>query len=208
MSKVVLYRSDVALKAGDQQSRTSHCGMGQSVAKIMEYLAGSDKVLDVACDAGRRACDLAQFVKHVVGIDDVEEKIRMASNRAEQSDLFNVQFRVADIFEESLRDHKFNAILAFNALSFDREPAEIMERLNSLLNVNGKLLLSHKCLADGRSLLRNVRFIFSRLGFVEPCPQVSVAELENWVSCASFHIKEESFINPLTGDYFIFATKQ
>lgn len=209
MSKAYFYRNEGSLKAHSNLSwEDSGLSWSPFSEKAAKFLSLQDSVLDIRCGSGKRACEIAGYVKQITGIDKTSEIVGLANWRAEQSSLSNAQFQVADIFDDGIGAMKFDAIIAFNALDLTQNPADVMWRLNQLLASDGKLLLSYSCLGEGRSFLRNLRTLLSRCGLISPCRHLSVAELENLVTGASFFIEEGLFSHQGAAEYLILATKQ
>lgn len=187
---------------------TAGAGLSHSYELLIKHLSSEDVVLDIACGSGKRTCEIARYVKQVTGIGKSKKKVKLATWRAEQSQLSKLQFHVADVFDESITGRKFSAIVALNAFDSGDDPAVIIPQLNRLLARGGKLLLQYPCLGEGFSLTRNIRALLSRIRWVSPCSSLSVAELENMVTGANFRIEEGFFTNIVTPNYFILASKQ
>ena len=209
MSKAFSYRNEASLKTHSKHNLDdTGLSWGPLAAKAATYLSSQDSVLYIKCGTGKPACDIARYVKQIIGIDKASETVGLANWRAEQARLSNAHFQVADIFDEKVSGLKFDAIVAFDALDLTDNPTEVMSKLNQLLSCDGKLLLSYSCLGEGQSFFRNVRTLLARWGLATPCRHLSVAELENLVTGASFFIEEGGFSHQVTSEYFIVATKQ
>lgn len=209
MSKAFYHRKKVSFEVTSKGCQDiDEAGLSHSYDLLIQYLSSEDVVLDIACGSGKRTCEIARYVKQVTGISKSKKKVRLATWRAEQSQLSTLQFHVADVFDESISRHKFSAIVALNAFDSGDDPAVIIPQLNRLLASGGKLLLQHPCLGEGRGLVENIRALLCGIQWVSPCSSLSVAELENMVTGANFHIEEGFFTNTVTPDYFILASKQ
>src|SRR6056297_1522851 len=81
-----------------------------------KHLEGTDIVLDYGCGTGTASCELADQVKEIHAIDISSKMIAAAKEKADASNVENVSFVQADIFDDKHKEESFDAILAFNML--------------------------------------------------------------------------------------------
>ena len=70
-----------------------------------------DTVLDVACGPGIVACDLANFVSHVTGIDITPAMIEQAIQIQKEKKLDNLTWKIGDILTLPFDDSSFSLLI-------------------------------------------------------------------------------------------------
>jgi SAM-dependent methyltransferase len=101
------------------------------------------RCLDVGCGAGEVTFDLASLVGitgSVVGVDLDATKVELARGDAEQAEVGNVEFRVADL-SEGLGDAAYDVVYARFLLTHLRDPAAAVELMRVALAPGGRLVV-------------------------------------------------------------------
>jgi SAM-dependent methyltransferase len=101
------------------------------------------RCLDVGCGAGEVTFDLASLVGItgvVVGVDVDATKIELARGDAEQAEIGNVEFRVADI-TGGLGEAEYDVVYARFLLTHLRDPAAGVELMSAALRPGGRIIV-------------------------------------------------------------------
>ncbi|MDN3613324.1 class I SAM-dependent methyltransferase [Vibrio gallaecicus] len=111
-----------------------------------KYLDASNIVLDYGCGTGTKSCELASHVKEIHAIDISKAMVESARNKAANSNIENVHFTQATIFDSRYENESFDVIFAFNMLHTVDKPHHVVQRIHELLKPNGLLISSTPCL--------------------------------------------------------------
>jgi len=65
-----------------------------------KYLKKADIALDYACGTGITTIELSNEVQKIIAFDVSEGIIQVAKMKSEKNDIFNTEFKVADIHEK------------------------------------------------------------------------------------------------------------
>jgi 2-polyprenyl-3-methyl-5-hydroxy-6-metoxy-1,4-benzoquinol methylase len=167
-----------------------HCRILQNTRK---YLKGGDTVLDYGCATGKVACELADHVQEVHGLDFSARMIAAARKKAAELKIENVDFRQATIFDPVYPAESFDVVVALGILHLLKDPQKAIERIHALLKPGGLFVSSTACMADGHSVLDQInRFLslLSRTGLFPHLRFCKIPELEGSIAQASFQILE------------------
>lgn len=99
--------------------------------------------LDVGCGAGEVTFDLASIVGltgHVTGVDLDATKVALARADAEQTEVTNVGFMVADV-TEGLGQAEYDVVYARFVLTHLRDPAAAVALMRDALRPGGRLVV-------------------------------------------------------------------
>jgi len=140
---------DKASKNYDKTEERFEYIHSKSRASAKKYLADNNIVLDYGCGTGTTSCELANQVKEIHAIDISSNMIEIAKKKAEANNIRNVDFLVADIFNERYKKDSFDRILAFNMLHTIPNPQNVIQRINELLKPDGLLIAVTPCLGVG-----------------------------------------------------------
>ncbi len=177
-----------------------------------KHLKGSDVVLDYGCGTGTTSCELAGQVKEIHAIDISSKMIEAAKEKADASNVENVSFVQADIFDERYKEESFDAILAFNMLHTVPNPQNAMKRIYELLKPEGVFLSVTPCLRDKMSFLVNIQIqlvrILCKIGIIPiPIRRLKSSELDDLIANGNFQAIETEEIYKGASSYFIAAEK-
>jgi SAM-dependent methyltransferase len=101
------------------------------------------RCLDVGCGGGDVTFDLASLVGitgHVVGVDLDATKVELARGDAEQAEVANVEFRVADL-TQGLGEAEYDVVYARFLLTHLRDPAAGIALMQAALRPGGRIIL-------------------------------------------------------------------
>ena len=177
-----------------------------------KHLKGSDVVLDYGCGTGAAACELASHVKEIQAIDISSKMIEAAKEKADASNIENVSFVQADIFDKRLKEESFDAILAFNMLHTIPNPGDAVKRVHELLKPAGLFISVTPCLRGKMSFLVNLQIqlvrILCSVGIIPiPIRRLKSSDLDELVKNGNFHAIETEEIFKGATSYFVAAKK-
>ena len=151
--------------------------------RLALQLAGSRRVLDVACGAGYGTALLAGAAEHAVGVDVDEAAVAYASSRYRQP-----QFIAGDIAALPFEAGTFDLVVSFETIEHVEAPERALEELRRVLADDGLLIVStpnkHQYLVANEFHERE----FTHEQFVAllktAFPAVEVLLQHNWVASA------------------------
>ncbi|MCX6033084.1 MAG: class I SAM-dependent methyltransferase [Chloroflexi bacterium] len=113
--------------------------LGDEYRKIVGFLpAHTESILDVGCGTGRLTLYLADYAKHITGIDSSAEMIRQATKNQREQSRTNVEFVHASVETWECQAHQFDFIVGDKVLhhtDLDR----VLPRLRDLLRPGGRI---------------------------------------------------------------------
>jgi len=177
-----------------------------------KHLNENDIVLDYGCGTGTTSCELAGQVKEIHAIDISSKMIEAAKEKADASNVENVSFVQADIFDERYKEESFDAILAFNMLHTVPNPRDAVKRVHKLLKPEGLFISVTPCLRGKMSFLVNLQIqlvrILCAIGIIPiPIRRLKSSELDDLVSNGNFQAIETEEIFKGASSYFVAAQK-
>jgi 2-polyprenyl-3-methyl-5-hydroxy-6-metoxy-1,4-benzoquinol methylase len=191
---------------------TPGVSLGENDLKIIErtkkYLNAGSVVLDHGCATGSIAIEIASMAKEVRGIDISSNMIEIASKKAEERNIKNIDFARAAIFDESLRQESFDVILSLSVLHLVENPTQVMGRINQLLKPGGVFISATPCLGEKAfvSALLNIPiFLLSKIGLLPRINFFSVSSLAASVANGNFQIieNENLSVHPITECFIV-----
>ena len=112
-------------------------------------LGASDRVLDVACEAGALVLDVAPRVERAVGVDLSEGMLEIARSRllaARNADrLANVEFLLGSSDALPFDDGSFTALVCTTALHHFPDPQRSIDEMARVLEPSGRLVIGDAC---------------------------------------------------------------
>ena len=107
----------------------------QMVRQALDWLTGSQKVLDLFCGVGNFTLPLAKQAKTVVGVEGLKPLVEQAVSNAEMNGLSNVQFAQADLFGEDFvqspwfKKQRYDAVLLDPGRPGAKQVCEVLGQL-------------------------------------------------------------------------------
>ncbi len=177
-----------------------------------KYLKESQIVLDYGCGTGTASCEFASLVEEIYGIDISSEMIRIAKDKLAASEVDNVNFEKADIFDSKYQNESFDVILAFNMLHTVPNPQSVVQRVNDLLKHDGLFISITPCLGQKMSFLVNLQIQFVRvlckLGVIPiPIRRIKSTDIDELLAIGKFQTIESEKIFKGASSYFVTAKK-
>ena len=177
-----------------------------------KYLKESQIVLDYGCGTGTASCEFASLVKEINGIDISSEMIRIAKEKSAASEVDNVNFEKADIFDNRYQNESFDVILAFNMLHTVPNPQSVVQRVYDLLKHEGLFISITPCLGQKMSFLVNLQIQFVRvlckLGVIPiPIRRIKSTDIDDLLAIGNFQPIESEKIFKGASSYFVTAKK-
>ncbi len=184
----------------------------KSRKNVRKHLKGSDVVLDYGCGTGTTSCELASQVKEIHAIDISSKMIEIAKEKADASDVENVSFVQADIFDERYKAELFDAVLTFNVLHTVPNPKNVMQRIHELLKPDGLVISVTPCLRDKMSFLVSMQIhllqILCKTGIIPiAIRRVNSSEIDDLIENGNFQIIDTEKIYQGVSSYFVVAKK-
>jgi len=103
------------------------------------------RVLDVCCGSGASAIPAAQAVGDrgfVLGVELADNLLTLATYKAKQNDLANIEFRQGDLLRLNLEHESFDAVICVFGIFFVPEMEAAMRELWRLVKPGGKLAIT------------------------------------------------------------------
>lgn len=183
----------------------------QAYNKTMErtkaHLSQGDGVLEVGCGTGSTALLLADSVKHITASDISSNMIEIASNKAKDQQVANVDFVQSTLFDDVLEKGLFDAILAFNFLHLLEDTSGSIARINELLKPGGVFISKTSCLGGQNRLLRVLIYLMQKFGAAPYVKCLKRDELDEFITNENFKIIETQEFPPSPPARFIVAKK-
>lgn len=200
---------DVRARVYDADAGSAYVEAYRKTAeRFGSYLKETDEVLDFACGTGIVTMDIAPRVKHVRAIDISGEMVARAAEKAKRAGAENVRFEQRDLFDETLAEGSFDAVLACNVLLYVEEREAVLARLRALLKPEGMFLSVTDCLGEGltRERVRKwVEWKRRKRPFVAFDTQ---RELADAVAAAGFTVLAEENLHTAPPNLFLAARKK
>ena len=203
---------DKASKNYDKTEERFEYIHNKSRENTKKYLKVSHIVLDYGCGTGTASCEFASQVKKIHAIDISSEMIRIAKEKAVVSEVENVNFEKADIFDNRYQNESFDVILAFNMLHTVPDPQNVVQRINDLLKHDGLFISITPCLRQKMSFLVNLQIqlvrILCKFGIIPiPIRRVKNTDIDNLLAKGDFQAIESKEIFKGASSYFVAAKK-
>ncbi|GAA0179582.1 methyltransferase domain-containing protein [Clostridium sediminicola] len=194
------YDSMVNLKYAEAYNKT--------IKITKKYLKNTDIVLDYACGTGITTIEISRNVKKISAIDISENMISVARKKTEEEGITNVEFNIADIYDEKLKKGSFDVIMAFNILYFIKDIDNVLARINELLKPGGTFISVTDCLGEKKTFLTSAQYLLSKLGVIPYIRRFKVSELRETVEEGDFSIIEAFNLYDCPPNYYIAARKK
>ena len=178
----------------------------KTAACFKKYLKPTDTVLDFACGTGIVTLAVAPAVRSVRAIDVSGEMVRRAQEKAGRQGAENVTVTQTDLFDASLAEGSFDAVMACNVLLYIEDRAAALARIRALLK--GMLLAVSDCLGEGLTRERVRKWFAYKTGKRPYVAFDTMRSLERAVADAGFAVLERENLFPSPPNLFLAAQKE
>ena len=173
----------------------------------LKYLNKDSRVLEFACGTGIVTAAVAPHVASIRAIDISDEMVVRARAKMESLGHENVEVTQTDLFDPSLPEGSFDAVMAFNVLLYVDNFEEVMDRIQKLLKPGGIFLSATDCLGWNFSKAARTKFIRSRTGKMPYVGFFSQKGLVRKIEQGGFTVLEKENLFPDPPNLFIAARK-
>jgi 2-polyprenyl-3-methyl-5-hydroxy-6-metoxy-1,4-benzoquinol methylase len=178
-----------------------------------KHLESSNVVLDYGCGTGTTACEIANNVKEIYGIDISPKMIEISKRKASEKNIKNIIFAEGDIFDEKLKKESYDRILAFNMLHTILNPESAVQRINELLKPDGLFISITPCLGDKMSFLIGLQIqlvqVMCKIGIIPvPIRRVKSSDLDELIINGNFLNIDTEKIYKGASSYFMVSKKK
>ena len=135
---------NAAAEAYDHAANSFWSRFGQRTVDRIALREGA-RVLDVCCGSGASAIPAAEAVGQrgfVLGVDLAQNLLDLATAKAKQQGLANVEFRRGDLLQLDLEHESFDAVICVFGIFFIPEMEAAMREPWRLVKPNGKLAIT------------------------------------------------------------------
>jgi SAM-dependent methyltransferase len=147
---------------------------------LVQIIAAAEPrdVLDIGTGTGRMLEILAPRVERALGIDQSREMLAIARVNLERAGLENASVRLGDMYQLTLPDASFDAVVIHQVLHYADRPVAVIAEAARVLRPNGILVLVDFA-PHTLEFLRD-EHAHRRLGFTD-------SEVAEWCSAAGLH---------------------
>lgn len=191
----------------DQVGPIYEAAYRHTAEKTLKYLNPEDYVLDFACGTGIVTALIAPHVSQIHAIDISSEMVSRATQKMNSLSFSNVQVTHTDLFDPSIPEGAFDAVLAFNVLLYVDNFDDVMLRIRSLLKPDGVFLSATDCLGWNFSKSAILKFWRSRIGKMPYVGFFTQKGLIQKIESSGFTILEHENLFPSPPNLFIAAKK-
>lgn len=174
----------------------------------IKYLAPSDRVLEFACGTGIVTQAVAPHVAGIRAIDISEEMVHRAQEKVTAAGLDHVEVTQTDLFDSSLEEGSFDAVMAFNVLLYVDNFEAVMARISALLKPGGMFLSASDCLGGSFTKVAIRKFIHSRTGKMPYVAFFTQKSLAKKIAQNGFEVLETVNLFPAPPNLFVAARKK
>jgi 2-polyprenyl-3-methyl-5-hydroxy-6-metoxy-1,4-benzoquinol methylase len=204
---------DMASKNYDKTEERFEYIHSKSRKNTKKYLDKNNVVLDYGCGTGATACEVANDVKEIYGIDISTKMIEISKRKAAEKNIGNVTFAEGDIFDGELKKESFDRILAFNMLHTIPNPKNAVQRINELLKPDGLFITVTPCLGDKMSFLVGLQIrlvqIMCKIGIIPiPIRRIKSSDIDELITNGNFQNIDAEKIYKGAFSYFMVAKKK
>ncbi len=174
----------------------------------LKYLNIDDIVLDYGCGGGIVSAGIADKVKEIHAIDVSSKMIGVAKANAADSNINNIHYAQATIFDERFQRESFNVILAFRVLHVLEDVQGVIRRINELLKPGGVFISVTTCMGSQKALFGTIIFLARKLGILPvKINMFKLQELQGLLTGGGFKIAESEKMDDREPTYCIVARK-
>jgi 2-polyprenyl-3-methyl-5-hydroxy-6-metoxy-1,4-benzoquinol methylase len=209
MNKAQVFWDKQAKRFDDSQKKFEPA-FQELIARTKEYLNANDNVLDFGCAAGTKTFELADWVKHIHGIDFSAEMICEATKKKNKVNVTNVSFSQGTIFNDDLEKASFDKIIAYSIIHLLKDSEKVIQRIHELLKPRGLLISETACFKDKMDFKTRLEFttyrFMKRLGiFPLHLNMFKTSDVEQLINKQNFNIvkAEILFFNRMTISFIV-----
>ncbi|MGH1350959.1 MAG: class I SAM-dependent methyltransferase [Methyloligellaceae bacterium] len=125
----------------------------QKVKTIESHLTPDMEVMEFGCGTGSTAIRLAPLAKHILATDFSSEMLKIAREKAVESNIQNVTFQQSSIDEFNAPDESYDIIMGMSILHLLKDEKATIRKVYQLLKPGGLFISNTFCMGD------NMRFI-------------------------------------------------
>ena len=174
----------------------------------LKHLRPDDKVREFAGGTGIVTAAVAPHVASIRAIDISDEMVSRASAKMETLGHKNVEVTQTALFDPSLPEGSFDAVMAFNVLLYVDNFEEVMDRIQKLLKPGGVFLSATDCLGWNFSKAARMKFWRSRTGKMPYVGFFSQKGLVKKIEQGGFTVLETENLFPSPPNLFVAAKKK
>ena len=174
----------------------------------LKYLNIDDIVLDYGCGGGIVSIGIADKAKEIHAIDVSSKIIEIAKANAAESNIDNINYAQATIFDEKFQNESFNVILAFRILHVLEGVQMVIRRINELLKPGGVFVSVTTCAESQKALLGIIAFLARKLKLLPlQINMFKLPELQGLLTGEGFEMVECEKLDDKIPTYCIVARK-
>lgn len=117
------------------------------LAATREHLDPSRSVLEFGCGTGSTALLHAPLVQRIVGIDTSKRMVQIATDKARDEGVENVEFRLGTVFD--ITDGPYDVVLGLNVLHLVDDLDATLAQCAALTKPGGMFITSTACIEGG-----------------------------------------------------------
>lgn len=174
----------------------------------LKYLDIDDIVLDYGCGGGIVSAGIADKVKEIHAIDVSSKMIEVAKSNAADSNINNIHYAQATIFDERFQRESFNVILAFRVLHVLEDVQGVIRQINELLKPGGVFISVTSCMGSQKGFMGMLVFLARKLRILPiQINMFKLPELQGLLTGDGFEIVESEKMDDRISTYCIVARK-
>ena len=193
----------------DQSSGAQYAqAYDKTAANTLKYLRPEDRVLEFACGTGILTLQVAPHVAHLRAIDISDQMAARAAAKVEAAGLGNTLVTHTDLFDPSLPEGGYDAVLAFNVLCYVDNLQQVLARVRALLRPGGMFLSATDCLGERPTRDGLQKLWRSRTGSMPYVAFYSMKRLEAEIARGGFAVLERENLFPAPPNLFVAARRE
>lgn len=147
----------------------------QKLKETRKYLKPDFRVYEFGCGTGSTAIKHAPYVKSIVATDISSEMLAIATRKAADEGVENIEFRCETLEQSKEADGSFDVVMAHNILHLLEQPSEAVEIAYRLLKPGGVFVTSTATIGELFPLWRVLLYLAQLIG---KAPFVAVMKRE------------------------------
>lgn len=148
------------------------------------------RVLEFGCGTGGTAILHAPNVRHITALDISESMIAIAKEKAEKTQVNNIEFVCSDIESYTSESEQYDVVLGLSILHLLPDHKATLKHIYKVLKPGGYFVSSTTCLSDGYKFVKWIEPIGLLFGFMPRVVAFTSEELTQDIQNAGFSIEE------------------